>query len=267
MRVLPSLLAVALAGAGCAPADQASDAGPIDAATVQADAVTPAPRTERYIRSDGDSRLVIELDAVVGEEPRAQVEADLVARLSALLDKPDGIVIVHDEAITSRGADHAWTDDELVALGDETFDEDVPGGTVAMHVMWLDGHHARDTATGVVLGVQWQNTHIALFHDSIEGRCQDQPLLGDRLCTAVQYTVWAHEVGHAIGLVNNGIPMTAAHEDATHPGHDTDDGCLMYWALESSEGISNLASTLLAGGSVADFDAACLADIAAVRDR
>jgi hypothetical protein len=256
-----------LAGTACGPAPEATDAGPVDAVTIASDAPTPAPRTDRYIRNDGDSRLVIELDAVAGEEPRTQVETDLVARLGALLDKPDGVAIVHDDAITSRGADHAWTDEELVALGNETFDEDVPAGTVAMHVMWLDGHHARDTATGVVLGVQWQNTHIALFHDSIEGRCQDQPLLGDRLCVAVQYTVWAHEVGHAIGLVNNGIPMSTPHEDATHPGHDSSEGCLMYWALESSEGISNLATTLLGGGSVADFDAACLADVAAVRDR
>lgn len=61
--------------------------------------------------------------------------------------------------------------------------------------------------------------------------------------------------------------MTTAHEDATHRGHDANDGCLMHWALESSEGISNLAATLLGGGSVADFDAACPADVAAVRDR
>lgn len=238
----------------------------VDAATVGVDAFAERPRHERYIRGDQDTRLVIELDVVAGAEPRAGVTDDLVARLSSLLDKPAGIEVVMG-SITSRGADHAWTEAELFAIADESFANDVPAGTVAMHVMWLDGHHERDTATGAILAVAWSHTHIAVFENTIESHCDGQPLLGDRLCETAQYGVWLHEVGHLLGLVDNGTPMVTPHIDAEHGRHDSNDGCLMYWAYESSTGLDSLASTLLGGGDLPDFDANCLADIAAVRSR
>lgn len=264
-RLFPVLLALALAG--CPPdPGSADDAGPTDAASVLADAPGERPRHERYLRGDVDTRLVIELDVVAGAEPRAGVTADLVTRLSTLLDKPAGIEVVMG-SIASRGVDHAWTEAELFALGDETFANEAPPGTVVMHVMWLDGHHERDGASGAILGVAWAHTHIAVFESTIESSCDGQPLLGDRLCATAQYGVWLHEVGHVLGLVDNGTPMVTPHLDADHGHHDSDDGCLMYWAYESSAGLDALASTLLGGGAAPDFDAACLADLAAVRSR
>lgn len=224
-------------------------------------------RPERYVRRDVSRRLVIELDSVAGMAPRAAAESSLVARLGRLLDKPDGVAIVHGDAIASRGADHAWTPEELTALGDATFNDDATPGTVVMHVMWLDGHHSADTASGTVLGDSWGNLHTAMFHDSIEAVCGHQPLLGDSGCAQTQYGVWLHEVGHVIGLVDDGLPMAAPHEDTAHPAHDTNSSCIMYWQYHGSAGGDLLASSLLGGGSAADFDAACLADIAAVHSR
>lgn len=249
------VLCLALA-AGCdGGLDPDTDAGPGEA----------APRVERYLRGDPDPRLVIELDYVAGAEPRAGAEADLVARLSTLLDKPGGVEIVRDDVLTSRGADHAWTFDELRALAAERFDDDQPPGTVSMHVMWLDGHDAGDSADGATLGLAWANTHVAMFHDTIEGSCRGGPLIGEEVCAEAQYLVWLHEVGHTIGLVDNGLPMVTDHRDPDHGAHDVNDECVMYWAFEGRAGIDLLRERLLGGGMV-DFDAACLADVAAVRD-
>jgi hypothetical protein len=225
------------------------------------------PRWERYIRGDVDTRLVIELDYVAGAEPRAAAEADLLARLGSLLDKPGGITIVRGDVIASRGADHAWTFAELTALADETFDGDGAAGTVAMHVMWLDGHSAEDTASGSVLGQAWSLTHIAMFHDTIESACSGHPILGDQVCAETQYGVWAHEVGHTIGLVDNGLPMVTPHADAAHGAHDDDPECLMYFAFDSSAGLDLIRDSLLGGGGAPDFDPSCLEDVAAVRAR
>jgi len=234
---------------------------------VDGTAPTDRPRWERYIRGDVDTRLVIELDAVAGAAPRAQAQSELVARLGSLLDKPAGVVVVASDVITSRGTDHSWTFDELTALGNETFDDDRTPGTVVMHVMWLDGHASDDTSSAAVLGVSWGNLHIVMFHDTIERSCGGMPLLGDRVCTETQYGVWLHEVGHTIGLVDDGAPMVMPHEDATHRQHDSNSSCLMYWAYDGSAGLGMIQDALLGGGSAPDFDASCLADIAAIRSR
>ena len=165
------------------------------------------------------------------------------------------------------GSDHAWTQDELSALAEASFDDDATPGTVAMHVMWIDGHSAADTASGTVLGVSWGNLHTVMFHESIERICGGAPLLGESGCAETQYGVWLHEVGHVLGLVDTGIAPTSAHADTAHPGHDTSMDCIMYWQYEGSAGASLLMNAILGGGHAPDLDAACLADIAAVRNR
>lgn len=261
-----ALACSALGHAACGDGPAVTD----DAATTLVDAPSAdaavRPRWMRYVRGDVDTRLVIELDAVAGAEPTAAVQTQLVTRLRTLLDKPAGIEIVRGEMIPSRGADHAWTREELVALASETFDDDAMPGTVVMHVLWLDGHDARDSGSGTVLGSAWDHTHIAMFHDTIEASCGGDPLFRDRLCAAAQYGVWLHEVGHTIGLVDNGLPSVAPHVDPAHAGHDLDPDCVMYFAYESGDGLATLRDALL-GGAAADFDAACLADLAAARAR
>ncbi|GAB5543235.1 MAG: hypothetical protein RLO52_11065 [Sandaracinaceae bacterium] len=224
------------------------------------------PRIERYLRADPDPRLVIELDYVEGTLPREAAQSDLVARLSTLLDKPEGVEIVLDDVIPSRGADYAWTFEALQALATETFDDDQPAGTVSMHVMWLDGHDDDDSADGAVLGLAWANTHVAMYHSTIESSCRGGPVLGAEVCAQAQYLVWLHEVGHTIGLVDNGLPMASDHRDPDMGRHDVSEECIMYWAFEGRAGVDLIRDRIL-GGSLPDFDDECLADVAAVRDR
>lgn len=260
-RASPLLLLLLVVLASCGGDDGGTPPGRDGGGTSMA-----TPRIERYLRADPDPRLVIELDYVEGALPREAAQADLVARLSTLLDKPGGVEIVLDDVIPSRGADHGWTFDELAALADETFDDDQPEGTVSMHVMWLDGHDDRDGPDGAVLGLAWANTHVAMYHDTIEGSCRGGPVLGAEVCAQAQYLVWLHEVGHTIGLVDNGLPMVADHKDEERGAHDDSDQCIMYWAFEGRAGIDIIRDRLL-GGALPDFDDRCLADIAAVRDR
>ena len=225
-------------------------------------------RWERYVRGDVDRRLVMEVDAVPGAEPRSGVESTVVDRMRDLLDKPDGIEIVRGGVIASRGADHAWTFEELQALAADSFDDDSPAGTITMHTMWLDGHYHDDSASGATLGLAWANTYIVMFRDTIESSCGGiGPIGEDLLCSTAQSLVWLHEVGHVIGLVNNPMPMVSPHEDAEHDAHDHDEGCLMYWSFDQRAGIAAIQDSLLGGGTRIDFDAACLADINAVRER
>ncbi|EQA46089.1 hypothetical protein LEP1GSC050_2064 [Leptospira broomii serovar Hurstbridge str. 5399] len=41
-----------------------------------------------------------------------------------------------------------------------------------------------------------------------------------------------HELGHAVGLVNNGIPMQSSHQDLSHGAHCTNKKCTMYYSIQ-----------------------------------
>ncbi len=262
--------------------EASTDAAPTaDAPTADASAELPdfsgdpdsLPRFVHYIRGDVYPRLVLELDKVDGHGPEDGVEADLTAGLSQLLDKPAGVEVVHDGLIPSKGADHAWTFSELSALAKQTFDLAVPDDTIKMHIVFLDGRYAEDTDSFKILGLAWASTHLVVFKDTIESLCQGGlagPLsqtLRARLCASTELGIWTHEVGHLLGLVGNGLPLTTDHQDHDHGAHDTDDGCIMYYAYQGQALVDLFRTRLLAGGEPdLGFDAACLADIAAVRD-
>jgi hypothetical protein len=250
------------------------DGGPApDAPVLSVEDAGPGqqPRFVEYIRSTPYDALELEIDYVPGFEPRAAASAELVQRVSAVVDKPGGVFAVLDETLASRGADHAWTFSELAALADATFDDDGAAGTIAMHVLFVDGHYASDTDTQKILGIAWSHTHLTMFKQTIDATCSSMlvpPLLEEELCTAAELSIWTHEVGHLLGLVDNGLPMVTDHRDPDHGKHDVDDACVMYWAYEGQDVVGVLADRLLAGEDTdLVFDDACLADIAAVRDQ
>lgn len=256
-------LLAALFALGCGPAGM--DGPPGAGVTTR----TAHPRVIRYVRGDVARHLVVEVDWVEGAEPFEGSGPRLAERLLGLLDKPDGIQVVADRTIDSRGSDHGWTFEELRALSLATFDLAVPADGISMHVMFLNGHYA-ESPGGTVLGMAWENAHVAIFKRAIEQACGAMglpPFLATRLCEEGELAVWLHEVGHVIGLVDIGLVMTEDHEDPEHPGHDRNRDCVMYWAYEGDALLQRLADELLATGNAAlDFDAACRADVAALRD-
>ena len=231
---------------------------------------TPRPRHEDYIRGDRFPRLLLEVDSVQGMAPRASSQEGLLNTLRPLLDKPGGITVQQTDSLSSRGADHAWTDEELDALANQTFDRNTPADTISMHVMFVDGHSADDSSDGKILGLAWGQTHLVIFKQTIEDACRSglNATFGDRVCEEAEQGVWTHEVGHLLGLVDNGVPMVTPHVDSSHPAHDQNKDCVMYWAWETG-GLFDQLRTAITNDSSAplDFDAECKTDLAAVRNR
>ncbi len=227
-------------------------------------------RFEDLIRGDRYTRLVLELDAVPGRAPRPAARAALVEQLEQLLDKPGGVSWTDDGALTSQGEDYAWPFEEIDAMAQDTFDLEVPEDTIKIHVLYVDGHSADDTAQGRILGQAWRYTHLVIYSDTIDSSCSSAaplPTLAERFCVTAETTILLHEVGHLIGLVDNGLAMQTPHRDDAHGRHDNNDECLMYWAYNGPDFFSSLGERFLAGReSVPTLDQACLDDIAAVRD-
>ncbi|HEX8436018.1 hypothetical protein [Archangium sp.] len=241
--------------AGAPPGEPVPDAG----STVN------APRFEHYIRRQPYPRMVLEVDGWGGYTPTASVADRLQRGLLGLLDK-ESVEVRFDQAFPGKGADYAWSNEELLRLAEETGRLEVPVGTIKLHVLLVDGHSAMDTQDGKVLGLAFPWTHMVLFRKTLDTVCGKGPLPSPT-CTEAELGVWVHEVGHQLGLVANGLTMVGPHQDAAHGAHDTSDRCIMYWAYEGSGILDALGRGLFGDVPNLGFDDACLADLNAVKTR
>lgn len=223
------------------------------------------------------ARLVIEIDVVEGAEP-APAALDLLEQgLAELrdgghLDKPDGIEVIVDDTLEPHEEEgHAYTTEEQRALSKDARDLSTEPGTAYIHMLYLDGHTELDEGDSRVLGYAYGGSYIAMFKESIESACDSSTVLGllapalqEEACEVTEAGVLVHEVGHLLGLVNNGLDMVTPHQDEAHGAHDEDDGCVMYWLAERSDAVDVVADRFLNGETgVTPFDDECLADLSA----
>jgi hypothetical protein len=222
--------------------------------------------------------LLVEIDHVAGHAPNATALGQLEEQLNALIDaghlaKPSGIRFVLDESLEPVGADHVSTFDELSARGEAHRSVLPRVGEATIHVLYTDGRYEDDGAQSFVLGFAYGGSWMVMLSDNIERGCDSSPLLSlpalsglaAQVCARSESTVFMHELGHLFGLVDNGTPMVSGHEDPEHAGHDANEDCLMYWAIQDSRAVDVIAERFRSGKSGAvPFDAACLADLEAL---
>lgn len=211
-----------------------------------------------FLRDDRYDRVVIEIDWVVGHRPDDAALDHLVDVIAQVCDKPGGVEIVLDDEIPSQGAP-AWTvpDGQALEVAWRDRYRDPDSGIAVIYFLYLDGHSSNDSAEGRVLGYAYRGSSLAIFEETIASTESGLPLLSSG---GVEDAVLAHELGHLLGLVNNGVDPIASHQDTAHGAHCDNDRCLMYWAVET-----DLVGGLL-GSGVPDFDADCLADLRAARE-
>lgn len=254
------------AGSGGSSASQQPGGGGGDATASPAGS-DPPPRLMRYLTSVTDRSLRVELDSVSGLEPYESSTAYLGDKFSALLEKPDGVTFEADETLEPAGEGYEWTFERLDEYARAHATDD-GAGPVTIHVLSLDGRYVSEQGSGTVLGLAWGQRFIALFQDPIRSPCASGVLgsLQQENCEIAERNVWAHEIGHVIGLVDNGVTMGVDHRDAEHGHHDVSDECLMYWAYDGPQIFDTLLGRIGSGRAPdLEFCSQCQADIAAVR--
>lgn len=232
---------------------------------------TNLPRFYHYIRGSQYSKLVLEIDSVAGQEPRAAMATRIPERFAELLDKPAGISFVLDDTLPARGDDFVWTADDLDQLTRDSFDGDPDPNTIAIHISYVDGHSDSDGDSGVILGVAWGWLQVVMFKQTLDSSCGGSGLIGglsQRACEEAEFAILSHEIGHILGLVDNGLPMVDDHRDpeAEHGAHDFDQNCVMYWAYEGQGLFDQIGARLLAGNDESlPFCQHCLDDLNAAK--
>jgi len=155
-------------------------------------------------------------------------------------------------AIPDQGIQN-WSVAQLVELGDSLAPPLVENGVAQVIVIFLNGLYDGSES---VLGVHPRNSPFSfVFKEVVKSVGGD----GTTQRYVEQATV-VHEIGHTIGFVDNGVPMVNAHEDTEHPHHTLDQDGVMYWAVESGNGILGFLTDVIVGGRLNLFGSASLLD-------
>lgn len=207
-----------------------------------------------FLSDDEYDTLVVEIDYVAGNAPDSDALDALEDALSELCTKPGGVQIILDDELPPQGSP-AWS----VSAGQELEQtwrdryRDPDTGTAVIYYLYLDGNSDRDSDSGKILGYAYRGSSLVMFKETM-----DAVGGGLSLSAGVEETVIVHELGHLLGLVNNGIEMMDDHQDEDHGAHCDNDDCMMYWAVETDAIVD-----VLGLGGAPDFDADCRDDMIA----
>jgi len=251
-------LGTAGGGAAATMSDLCADA-PADLATSKQHSRTCSLGDDArfFVRAAPYTKVLIEIASTKSATPSKAATDHLVAVMGDLLDKSGGVTVTADPPMDDIG--HPISTAEAAAIEDTSRTHFSLGDTVVFYYLVVSESSTDDTSSGTILGYSYRPSSMVVFQKNIDAAAGG---LGQPSRDVVESTVVAHEFGHILGLVNLGTPMQTPHEDSAHKGHDVNTACLMYWANNSSAGLANL----LTGGNVPDYDAACRADVAALKN-
>lgn len=153
----------------------------------------------------------------------------------------------------------SFTSDQILSIAAEHRDTPSSGSLASFYIVFLNGYYddgtgPQDQVIGVSIG---QTGVIAIFKPVITAT--ESFFVG--VSRYVEQSTLVHEFGHAIGLVNNGLPLQTPHQDTAHGNHCLNDKCVMFWENEGAESAATFAQQTLATGSDILFGSECLDDI------
>jgi hypothetical protein len=146
-----------------------------------------------------------------------------------------------------------WYPTDLIALGNKHAKQFVSGDQIHLSVFFLKGTFEGNAA---ILGKQLTGYPYAfVFKDVVVATGGDATTQ-----KYVEQATTVHQLGHAIGLVNHGIPMAANHEDSFHQLHHTGGNCVMAFDVENKNTVVTSIAAMITGNQLGIFGGSSLAD-------
>lgn len=212
----------------------------------------PGTSATDFLTDDEFDNLIVQIQYMEGYEPTGDAISGLQKFLEERLYKQS--ITIETEEIPATGQ-NSYSADEIRDLEREhrsLFSEE---GTLAAYFIIVDGEFNQQQ----VLGIAHFNTSMALFGETIR---ETSDGIGQLSRSTVENIVMRHEVGHIIGLVNNGVEMQNDHQDEENGRHCDVEDCLMYYAVRTTDFFANLF-----GGNVPELDEYCIEDLQAAGGR
>ena len=253
------VLGIGLFGFGCGDGSGPTGTDPSDPTDPGDDGSTtafnseapPGDAAQAFLDDRSFTVLRLEVDFMEGHEPTAEALNSLKAELDAHLSKTS-INIGPVSRIPAQGRS-AYSSQQIRDLEAQHRDHytRAESDTLQAYFLVVDGEYTEAN----VLGIAYYNTSMAFFGETIRSISGGvtQPSR-----EKVEATVFRHEVGHNLGLVNNGTPMQQDHQDDGNGRHCTNQQCVMYYSIETTDYFSNLFD-----GTIPEFEQFCSEDMQA----
>ena len=145
-----------------------------------------------------------------------------------------------------------WTPDDLVNLN-QVYKQANPTATEArFYVYFLKGN---STTSNNVIAESVNGTPVIGVYKNVITASG-----GPVVQKYVEQSTIVHEMGHALGFVNNGVPMKVPHQDVTHGAHSTNSNCVMYYLNEGPSDMIAFVSKLITNGNTVMWGPEVLSD-------
>lgn len=156
----------------------------------------------------------------------------------------------------------SYRTEDIIDIGEHFRRNHATEETGAFFVVFLNGYFEEDgTIKDSVLGVSLSGTSvIAIFKPVVEANWRDGDTDGNFVTKYVEQSTLVHEMGHALGLVGNGLPVVHAHQDTAHGAHCLNHRCVMHWSHEASSDLRDFVSRFKMTQNLVVFDDDCLLD-------
>lgn len=185
--------------------------------------------------------------------PTQEAVDSLEVFLSKRLSKPNGISVNLIEIPNQSQSSYSL--DELKTIESSYRNTQSGKSEITVYLFYANGDYSANSNNSQTLGIAYGSSSMVVFGKTIQ---ENTGGLTQPSTALVEQSVMKHEVGHILGLVNLGAPMQTNHQDTEHGKHCINENCLMYWATETGNFISNLT-----GSSPPQLDANCIADLRA----
>jgi hypothetical protein len=216
----------------------------------------PGAYARTLLRAQSATRIVVELLVQAGAEPNQGTVDHLVQVLGDESRKP----VTTADRVALPAGDGTTTADDIRTWSDRYSRVQEAGDRAVLHVLFLKGRYyeptpdTRDDDGASALGVAVRGDTFAVFKDTVKGA--STPLVS---AGVIEDAVAVHETGHLLGLVD--IVLHTGRADPEHPGHSSNKGSVMYYAVDA-----DIVTQALDGGPPSrTFDSADKADLAAIR--
>lgn len=210
-------------------------------------------------------KVIVEVYYETGAEPFAGntvngmpywkiLEDNLNAIFQYRSTKPIVVVPKDIASMTSIPAQNKtqWTPDDLVDLNLK-YRQAAPTGTEArFYVYFLKGN---SSTSNHVIAESVNGTPVIGVYKSVITASG-----GYVVQRYVEQSTIVHEMGHALGFVNNGVPMKTPHQDSAHGAHSTNSNCVMYYLNEGSADMMAFVSKFISTGTTVMWGPEVLAD-------
>jgi predicted Zn-dependent protease len=268
-RLGPAVCALALFAAQC------DGAGPSNTANQPPggnnNSTTPSADRITQIYAKSTTQLVVEIDYQKGAEPFTGsflgMDAFNITRVNIeKLFQGSGATpaktlvlpntLAQMEQLTDL-SDTSFTGQRILDIAAQHREKKDAPGQATFYILFLNGYYndgkmVRNDVLGVALG---STGVVAMFKPVINSSTNLQ-----QFQKFVEQTTLVHELGHSIGLVNFGIPLTAMHQDSAHGAHCSNTRCVMYYANEGAAAALQFARDYIITGNEILFDADCQND-------